>query len=212
MRLSRWKNWKSIARFLFSVMFILSNIWLVLLFIKEALLLLLQHVEGAARPLIDLRWASNKAELDLCCIKKAQWNHSNQSGRKISSYGAPSWNSRVKPSQTLLQPRRRTLKTVIARAAKGQIIVFLTLTELELKFVIFSCSFLKSDHPYESSWKTYKWPELLSMWVINQHTLTHRPSSAGSTLFDHFLFLENVTFCWENAVIILTQHKVFCCV
>lgn len=51
-------------------MFILSNIWLVLLFIKEALLLLLQHVEGAARPLIDLRWASNKAELDLCVASK----------------------------------------------------------------------------------------------------------------------------------------------
>lgn len=49
---------------------------------------------------MDVRWASNKEELDFMrSIKKAVWNQSNQSGWRISAYGRPNWTPQ---NQTLL--------------------------------------------------------------------------------------------------------------
>lgn len=110
---------KSIARDFFSsvMCFILSNLVFVLRFIKRRPAVGCPTRGRCSVLLIDLWWASNKAELDfMWCIRKAVWNQSNQSAWMISAYRRP--NGRQQ-SQTLLQLWWRALTTVIARAATG---------------------------------------------------------------------------------------------
>lgn len=90
---------KNNCRRISSVMcFILSNLLLVVLFIKRSSAVASTTCGRSSMLLIDLWWASNKAELDFTwCIKKAVWNQSNQSGWMISAYGRP---NRKQQSQT----------------------------------------------------------------------------------------------------------------
>lgn len=104
--------------------------WLFCALLKEALLLVAQHVEGAACSWkicdghqIKQNWIlcdASERQYETKAINLAEW---------FLLIGGRIEGSRVKPSQTLLQLWWRALKTVIARAATGWNYFFLIIQD-----------------------------------------------------------------------------------